>query len=93
MSAADALSLRLVNKVLPKDEVPPAAREAARTLAARPLGAIVATKRLMRDKERIVARMAEESAVFAERHRTKEAREAFSAFAERRQPDFTKLAS
>jgi enoyl-CoA hydratase/carnithine racemase len=93
MSAADALSLGLVNKVLPKDEVLPAAREAARTLATRPLGAIVATKRLMRDKERILARMAEEGAVFARRLRTNEAQEAFSAFAERRQPDFTKLAS
>ena len=92
VSAADALSLGLVNRVLPKDQVLPVAREAARTLATRPLGAIVATKRLMRDKERILGRMAEEGAVFAERLRTKEAREAFSAFAERRQPDFTKVA-
>jgi enoyl-CoA hydratase/carnithine racemase len=92
VSAADALSLGLVNRVLPKDQVLPVARKAARTLATRPLGAIVATKRLMRDKERILGRMAEEGAVFAERLRTKEAREAFSAFAERRQPDFTKVA-
>jgi enoyl-CoA hydratase/carnithine racemase len=93
VSAADALSLGLANKVLPKDEVLPAAREAARTLATRPLGAIVATKRLMRDTQRILDRMAEEGALFAQRLQTKEAREAFSAFAERRQPDFTKLAS
>jgi enoyl-CoA hydratase/carnithine racemase len=93
MSAAEALSLGLANKVLPKDEVLPAARQAARTLATRPLGAIVATKRLMRDKQRILGRMAEEGAVFAERLQTNEAREAFNAFAERRQPDFTKLAS
>lgn len=93
VSAADALSLGLVNKVLPKDEVLPAAREAARTLATRPLGAIVATKSLMRDTQRILDRMAEEGAVFAQRLQTKEAREAFSAFVERRQPDFTKLAS
>jgi enoyl-CoA hydratase/carnithine racemase len=91
-TAADGLSLGLVNRVLPKDQVLPVARKAARTLATRPLGAIVATKRLMRDKERILGRMAEEGAVFAERLRTKEAREAFSAFAERRQPDFTKVA-
>jgi enoyl-CoA hydratase/carnithine racemase len=93
VSAADALSLGLANKVLPKDQVLSAAREAARTLATRPLGAIVATKRLMRDKQRILGRMAEESALFAERLQTNEAREAFNAFAERRQPDFTKLAS
>src|SRR5271155_1358787 len=93
ISAAEALSLGLVNKVLPKDEVLPAARETAHALAARPLGAIVATKKLMRDKDRILARMDEEGAVFAQRLRTDEAREAFKAFAERRQPDFMKLAS
>jgi enoyl-CoA hydratase/carnithine racemase len=93
ISAAEALSLGLANKVLPKDEVLPAAREAARTLAKRPLGAIVATKKLMRDRERILRRMGEEGAIFAQRLQTGEAREAFKAFAERRQPDFTKLAS
>jgi enoyl-CoA hydratase/carnithine racemase len=93
ISAAEALSLGLVNKVLPKDEVLPAARQAAKTLTTRPLGAIVATKKLMRDKDRILARMDEESAVFAQRLQTDEAREAFKAFAERRQPDFMKLAS
>jgi enoyl-CoA hydratase/carnithine racemase len=56
-------------------------------------GAVVATKRLMRDKQRILGRMAEEGAVFAQRLQSNEAREAFNAFAERRQPDFTKLAS
>jgi enoyl-CoA hydratase/carnithine racemase len=93
ISAAEAFSLGLANKVLPKDEVLPAAREAAKTLTTRPLGAIVATKKLMRDKDRILARMDEESAVFAQRLQTDEAREAFKAFAERRQPDFMKLAS
>ena len=71
----------------------PAARQAAKTLTTRPLGAIVATKKLMRDKDRILARMDEESAVFARRLQTDEAREAFKAFAERRRPDFMKLAS
>jgi enoyl-CoA hydratase/carnithine racemase len=93
LSAAEALALGLANKVLPRDLVLPAAREAARTLATRPLGAIVATKKLMRDKERIRRRMDEEGAIFAQRLQTEEAREAFKAFAERGQPDFTKLAS
>ena len=93
LSAAEALALGLANKVLPKDTVLPAAREAARTLATRPLGAIVATKKLMRDKEWILRRMDEEGAIFAQRLQTEEAREAFKAFAERRQPDFTRLAS
>jgi enoyl-CoA hydratase/carnithine racemase len=93
ISGPEALALGLANKVLPKDEVLRAAREAARTLATRPLGAIVATKKLMRDRERILARIDEEGAIFTERLQTDEAREAFRAFAERRQPDFTKLAS
>ena len=92
LSAAEALALGLANKVLPKDEVLGAAREAARALTARPLGAVVATKRLMRDGERMLAQIAKEGAAFKERLQSAEAREAFSAFAERRQPDFTKLA-
>jgi enoyl-CoA hydratase/carnithine racemase len=93
LSAQEALALGLANKVLPKDEVLPAAREAARILATRPLGAIVATKKLMRDKERMLRRVDEEGAIFAQRLQTDEAREAFRAFADRRQPDFTKFAS
>ena len=47
----------------------------------------------MRDAETILARMKQESAIFGERLKSDEAREAFSTFAERRQPDFTKFAS
>ena len=90
LSGQEAFALGLVNKVLPKDEVLSTAREAARMLATRPLGAIVATKKLMRDKKGILARIDEEGAIFAQRLKTAEAREAFSAFAERRQPNFTK---
>jgi enoyl-CoA hydratase/carnithine racemase len=93
ISGPEAFALGLANKVLPRDDVLPAARAAARKLAAQPLGAIVATKKLMRERERILARMAEESAVFGQRLQTEEAREAFRAFAERRPPEFTKLAS
>jgi hypothetical protein len=37
--------------------------------------------------------MAEESAVFGQRLQSEEAREAFRAFAERRPPEFSKIAS
>ena len=93
LSGAEAFTLGLANKVLPRDDVRRAARSAASKLATQPLGAVVATKKLMRDRDRILARMAEESGVFGERLQTDEAREAFRAFAERRPPDFTKLAS
>jgi enoyl-CoA hydratase/carnithine racemase len=91
--AAEALALGLANKVLPKEALLDAAREAARALATRPLGSLVATKKLMRDGERIAAQIAKEGAIFKERLQTPEAREAFTAFAERRPPDFTKFAS
>jgi enoyl-CoA hydratase/carnithine racemase len=93
ISGPEAFSLGLANKVLPRDDVLPAARAAARKLAAQPLGAIIATKKLMREREPILARMAQESAVFGQRLQTEEAREAFRAFAERRPPEFAKLAS
>jgi len=93
LSGPEAFALGLANKVLPGDEVLRAAREAARALAMRPLGAVVATKKLMRERERLLARIGEESAIFAQRLQTDEAREAFRAFAERRQPDFSKVAS
>jgi enoyl-CoA hydratase/carnithine racemase len=93
LTGAEAFNLGIANKVLPKDEVIPAARAAARALAQKPLGAVMATKRLMRESEAILARMARESQVFGERLQTAEAREAFSAFAERRPPNFTKLGS
>lgn len=93
LSGAEAFALGLANKALPADAVLPAAREAARALAMRPFGAIVATKKLMRDAERMLARIDEESAIFAQRLQTAEAREAFRAFAERRPADFSKLAS
>jgi enoyl-CoA hydratase/carnithine racemase len=93
LTGIEAFDLGIANKVCPKDEVIPAARAAARMLAEKPLGAVVATKRLMRENEAILARMARESQVFGERLKTAEAREAFSAFAERRPANFTKLAS
>jgi enoyl-CoA hydratase/carnithine racemase len=93
LTGAEAVSLGIANKVLPKDQVIPAARAAARMLAEKPLGAVMATKKLMRESEAILAQMARESKVFGERLLTAEAREAFSAFAERRPPNFTKLAS
>jgi len=92
LSAAETLALGLANKVLPREALLDAAREAARALASRPLGALVATKKLMREGERILGQIARESAIFGERLQTPEAREAFTAFVERRPPDFTKLA-
>ena len=58
------------------------------TLAEKPIGALRATKRLMRDGEKLRQTMDHESAVFAERLKSPEAAEAFRAFAEKRAPNF-----
>jgi hypothetical protein len=47
----------------------------------------------MRNAEVLSAQIGAESQIFAERLQTAEAREAFTAFAEKRPADFTKLAS
>lgn len=93
IDGTEAANLGLANKVLPKDMVLPAAREAAAQLALKPAGSVVATKKLMRDAETILQRMEQERVIFQERLKSDEAREAFTAFAERRPPDFSKFSS
>lgn len=90
VTGPEAVALGLANKVLPHTEVLNAARSAARALALKPAGSLMATKKLMRDTAALLAQMQQEGTVFAERLRSDEAREAFAAFAERRAPDFSK---
>jgi enoyl-CoA hydratase/carnithine racemase len=92
LDAATALSCGLANAVVPVAELRAKARQAAEALAQRPAGALSQTKALMREMDKIAAQMARESALFRERLQTNEAREAFAAFAERRKPDFSKVA-
>jgi enoyl-CoA hydratase/carnithine racemase len=86
-----AAAIGIANAALPKAEVRAKALAAAKALATRPLGALQATKRLMRDAQAIQATMSREGEIFGARLKTAEAAEAFAAFAERRQPDFTKI--
>ena len=90
-TGAQAAQLGLANAALPAGEVIGAAREAAKKLALRPLGAVMATKKLMRDGEAILTQLRTEGAIFGERLRSAEAMEAFTAFREKRAPDFSKL--
>lgn len=90
-TGAQAAQLGLANAALPAGEVVGAAREAAAKLAKRPLGAVMATKKLMRDGEAILTQLRTEGAIFGERLRSAEAMEAFTAFREKRAPDFSKL--
>lgn len=91
ISGPEAVALGLANKSLPQSEVLQTARTTAQTLAKKPAGSLFATKQLMRDVQSILNRMEQESVQFRERLKSDEAREAFSAFAERRAPDFTKF--
>ncbi|WP_027520751.1 enoyl-CoA hydratase [Bradyrhizobium sp. Ec3.3] len=90
--ANTALEWGLASRVVPLAQLDAEAAALARRLAQQPAGALVATKQLMRNGEALVAQMAAEGEQFAKRLRTAEAREAFTAFAERRPPDFTKVA-
>lgn len=91
VDAPTALAWGLANQVVPLDKLASTATEVAQRLAKQPIGSLTATKKMMREAEALLARMQVEGARFLERLTTAEAREAFSAFAERRTPDFTKL--
>jgi enoyl-CoA hydratase/carnithine racemase len=86
-----AAAMGLATAALPLAEVKAKALATARLLAKKPAGALQATKKLMRDADAIAAVMARESEVFAARLTSAEASEAFSAFAEKRPPDFAKV--
>jgi enoyl-CoA hydratase/carnithine racemase len=82
----------LANAAVPAAELRARARAAAEQVAARPPSAVAATKGLMRDVAAIAARMDLERDHFLAQLKTAEAKEAFAAFAEKRVPDFSKLA-
>ncbi|HYD89073.1 MAG TPA: enoyl-CoA hydratase-related protein [Vitreimonas sp.] len=84
LTGNDAAAWGLANAALPAAEVEPRARVAAQTLASKPPQSMRLTKRLMRDREALLARMREEGEIFAERLKSPEAMQAFSAFLQRR---------
>jgi enoyl-CoA hydratase/carnithine racemase len=91
--ADEALRMGLVCEVLPADEAAGRARVQADKLVALPASAVRATKRLMKlgRAAAIESRMLLEREVFRERLQSPEAREAFTAFFERRRPDFSRF--
>jgi enoyl-CoA hydratase/carnithine racemase len=92
MDAKTALQLGIANRVVPLDRLHAEAASIAARLAKLPAGSLATTKRLMRNAEVLAGQINVESRHFAERLTTAEAREAFKAFAEKRPPDFTKVA-
>ncbi len=86
-----AVQLGIANAAVSAAEVVQVARDAAKRVAQKPLGALMATKRLMRDGDALLQQMHAEGAHFAERLKSPEAAEAFAAFAQKRAPDFSKV--
>lgn len=91
--AVEARELGIVNRVLPAAEVEAFARSQAAKLASRPLSSLIATKALMKQPraEAVREAMLREGEVFGRMLREPAAREAFSAFLEKRKPDFSKI--
>ncbi len=90
--AEAAQEVGLVNRVVPPAECNALAQAQARKLAAKPLISLTTTKRLMKGElqEAVLRKMAEEGAHFARLLGEPAAREAMTAFMEKRKPDFSK---
>lgn len=91
--AEAAMEVGLVNRVVPPTEANSVAQAQARKLAAKPLTSLVETKRLMKkgQTDQVLARMAEEGQSFGRMLKEPAAREAFTAFMEKRRPDFSRI--
>ena len=88
--ASTALSMGLVTKVLPDAEVLAMAEKVAKELAQKPLDALKASKQLLRrqTRPRVAQAVQDEMVEFSERVRSADAREALTAFLEKRLPRF-----
>lgn len=92
--AQEAYQMGMVSKVLPLDELMPFATRQAAKLVALPAASIRATKALMKRPraEQIEAALMAEIDLFSAMLQAPEAKEAFTAFFEKRKPDFSKFA-
>ena len=92
-TAAEAVECGIANAVLPAGEVVRHARRVAERFKALPPGAVRATKRLLRRHRAatLLETIAVEGEVFGARLQSPEAKEAFSAFFEKRKPDFSRF--
>jgi len=85
-----AAEIGLVTRVVPDERLLDVAIGVADTLSAKPPGALQACKKLMKrsQREQLEEAIKVENEEFASRARSAEAREAFTAFLEKRAPDF-----
>ena len=89
-NAKRAAELGLVTRVLTDEDLLATATQTARDLAKKPPAALQACKRLMRSstREQIERAARFENEEFSARVRSAEAKEAFTAFVEKRKPSF-----
>jgi enoyl-CoA hydratase/carnithine racemase len=92
--AAHAHALGIVTEMVPAERLMARAEEAAQKLADKPAASVRLTKQLMKRAwmPAVDAALAEELRQFGVRLGSPEAKEAFSAFLEKRKPDFSKFA-
>jgi enoyl-CoA hydratase/carnithine racemase len=90
--AKRAAELGLATRVVADQSLLATAADTAQKLAAKPAGALQASKRLLKQsvREQIKAAMKAENEEFSVQVRSADAREAFAAFLEKRPPDFNK---
>jgi enoyl-CoA hydratase/carnithine racemase len=91
-SARRAAELGFVTQVVPDQDLLATATQTAWKLAAKPAGALQASKRLMKSafRDQIKAAMRLENKEFSVQVRSDDAKEAFAAFLEKRAPDFAR---
>jgi len=91
--AQKAQEVGMVSRVVDKEELLQKAREAALALAALPPESIRLTKQLMKKRhgQALSDTIVEETRLFTERLGSPEAKEAMSAFLEKRKPDFSRF--
>ncbi|WP_027015111.1 enoyl-CoA hydratase [Comamonas composti] len=89
--AEAALEVGLVNRVVPPSECNALAQAVAKKLAAKPLSSLIESKRLMKGGQaaKVRERMDVEGQSFTRMMAEPAAKEAFTAFLEKRRPDFS----
>ena len=91
--AEAALEMGLISRIVPPAEAAALAQRQAQKLATKPMTALLETKRLLKKGHAslVAERIAEEGATFGRMLSEPAAREAFTAFMEKRRPDFSAI--